>query len=141
MVSGVSFRAGALDSARDILDQPQKHSKPAGAQTAPEAKADEYVKPKKKHTVRNVIIGSLVAAAAVVGGLVAGHKLGGFNKIIEKVGTDATGFKKFLGQAAEKANTAGEWITAKGVKAFEAVKGLFKKGGEGAGAEGAGAAS
>ena len=40
MVSGVSFRAGALDSARDILDQPQKHSKPAGAQTDPEAKAD-----------------------------------------------------------------------------------------------------
>ncbi len=129
MVSGVSFRAGALDSARDILDQPQKHSRPAGA-AAPEAKADEYVAPKKKHTVRNAIIGTLVAAAAVVGGLVAGHKLGGFNKVVEKVGADATGFKKFLGQAAEKANTAGEWLAAKGVKAFETVKGLFKKGEE-----------
>ncbi len=129
MVSGVSFRAGALDSARDILDQPQKHSRPAGA-AAPEAKADEYVAPKKKHTARNAIIGTLVAAAAVVGGLVAGHKLGGFNKVVEKVGADATGFKKFLGQAAEKANTAGEWLAAKGVKAFETVKGLFKKGEE-----------
>ena len=129
MVSGVSFRAGALDSARDILDQPQKHSRPAGA-AAPEAKADEYVAPKKKHTARNAIIGTLVAAAAVVGGLVAGHKLGGFNKVVEKVGADATGFKKFLCQAAEKANTAGEWLAAKGVKAFETVKGLFKKGEE-----------
>ncbi len=130
MVSGVSFRAGALDSARDILDQPQKHSRPAGA-AAPEAKADEYVAPKKKHTARNAIIGTLVAAAAIVGGLVAGHKLGGFNKVIEKAGAEGAGkVMKFLGQAAEKANTAGEWLAAKGVKAFETVKGLFKKGEE-----------
>ena len=144
MVSGVSFKAGALDSARDILDQPQKHSKPAGAQTAPESRTDEYVKPKKKHTVRNAIIGTLAAAAVIVGGLVAGHKLGGFKKVIEKVGTDATGFKKFLGQAAEKANKAGEAIVNFGKDAWTRVTKMFKKGAEGAegaGAEGGGAVS
>ena len=136
MLNNVSFRAGALDSARD--DQPQKYAKQPNAQGAPTGpESDTFVKPKKKHTVRNAIIGTLVAAAAIAGGLVAGHKLGGFRKLIDKAGAaDAGKVAKFIGAAAEKLNGAGEWLATKGTNAWNAVTGMFKKGAKGA-AEGA----
>ncbi len=135
MLNNVSFRAGALDSAKDILNQPQKYAKQPNAQGAPTGpEADAFVKPKKKHTVRNAIIGSLVAAAAVVTGLVVGHKMGGFNKLIEKAGAEgAGGFAKFAGKAAEYGEKAGEWLTKQGSNAWKTVTGMFKKGAEGAG--------
>lgn len=138
MVNNVSFRAGALDSAKDIMNQPQKYAKQPNAQGAPTGpEADTFVKPKKKHTVRNAIIGTLAAAAVVVGGLVAGHKLGGFTKLIEKAGAaDAGKVAKFMGSAAEKLNGAGEWLATKGTNAWKAVTGMFSKGAKDA-AEGA----
>lgn len=141
MLNNVSFRAGALDSARDIMDQPQKYAKQPNAQGAPTGpEADAFVKPKKKHTVRNAIIGTLVAAAAIVGGLVAGHKTGYFSKLIDKAGAEGAGkMMKGLGSVSEKLNVAGEWLATKGSNAWKAVTGMFKKGAEGA-AEGAGEA-
>ena len=135
MLNNVSFRAGALDSARDIMDQPQKYAKQPNVQGAPTGPdADAFVKPKKKHTVRNAIIGTLVAAAAIAGGLLAGHKTGYFTKLIDKAGAaDAGKVAKFMGTAAEKLNGVGEWLATKGSNAWKAVTGMFKKGAEGAG--------
>ena len=130
MLNNVSFRAGALDSARDIMDQPQKYAKQPGVKGAPTGpESDTFVKPKKKHSVRNVILGTLATAAVVIGGLVAGNKLGWFNKLIDKAGaTDAKKVTKFMGAAAEKLNVAGEWLATKGTNAWKAVTGMFSKG-------------
>lgn len=135
MLNNVSFRAGALDSAKDILNQPQKYAKQPNAQGAPTGpEADAFVKPKKKHTVRNAIIGSLVAAAAVVTGLVVGHRMGGFNTLIEKAGAEGAGsFAKFAGKAAEYGEIAGEWLTKQGSNAWKAITGMFNRGGKEAG--------
>ncbi len=135
MVNNVSFRAGALDSARDIMNQPQKYAKQPNAQGAPTGpEADTFVKPKKKHTVRNVILGTLAAAAVVVGTLVAGNKLGWFNNLINKAGAEGAGkIMKGAGSVAEKLNVAGEWLADKGTKAWNAVTGMFSKGAKEAG--------
>lgn len=135
MLNNVSFRAGALDSAKDIMNQPQKYAKQPNAQ-GPQAgpEADTFVKPKKKHTVRNVILGTLATAAVVIGGLVAGHKMGGFSKLIDKAGAEGAGkIMKGAGSVAEKLNVAGEWLAKQGSNAWKAVTGMFKKGAEGAG--------
>lgn len=129
MVNGVSFRAGAMDSAKDILNQPQTHSKPQSGQSAQTgATTDEFVKP-KKHGVRNAIIGTLAAAAVVIGGLVAGHRMGKFTKLVGAASAEgAKGFTKFAGKMAGYAETAGKSLNEWGVAGWKAVTGLFNKG-------------
>lgn len=125
MVNGVSFRAGALDSAKDVWSQPQTHSRPQAAQ--PTA-ADTFVQPKKKNKVLKAVIGTLAAAAVVVGGLVAGHKMGGFTKLIDKAGAEgANGFTKKLGAVAEYGKQWGKAICDFGDSALKTVKGWFPK--------------
>lgn len=125
MVNGVSFRAGALDSAKDVWNQPQTHSRPQAAQ--PTA-ADTFVQPKKKNKVLKAVVGTLAAAAVVVGGLVAGHKMGGFTKLIEKAGAEGAGkFAKILGTVAEHGEKWGKAICEFGVNALDKVKGWFPK--------------
>ena len=125
MLSSVSFRAGALDSARDVWNQPQTHSKPQVAQTAT---TDAFVQPKKKNKVLKAVLGTLAAAAVVVGSLVAGHKMGGFTKLIEKAGAEGAGkFAKTLGTVAEHGEKWGKAICEFGVNALDKVKNLFPK--------------
>lgn len=130
MVSGVSFRGGALDSARDIINNPQAQQKPQTAPAQEGPKADTFVKPKKKHTALKVIGGLVATAALVVGGLVAGHKLGGFEKLAKAASKDgANVVVKYANRAAEamKLDNAGKKISEWGKAGFDAVKGLFGK--------------
>ena len=92
MIGSVSFRSGALDSARDILNNPQAQQKPQAAPAQEGPKADTFVKPKKKHTALKVIGGLVAAAAVVIGGLVAGHKLGSFAKLADAAAKEVVAF-------------------------------------------------
>ena len=69
-VSNVSFRAAAPAS-EDFLSRPGAYSKPE--QNVMPANADT---PKKKSSALKVIIGTVIAAAAILGGLYAAHKYG-----------------------------------------------------------------
>lgn len=133
MVS-VSFRAGAMDSARDILNNPQAQSRPQAGQGAQAGSAtDEFVKPKKKHGFLKAAVGTIVGAAVVAGALFAGHKYGAFTKLVEAGAKDGAGaVAKYAGKAAAGLNVAGEWIATKGKAVVEFAKNIFKKGGEGA---------
>ena len=120
MIGNVSFRSGALDSARDILNNPQAQQKPQAAPAQEGPKADTFVKPKKKHT-----------ALKVIGGLVAGHKLGGFKKLADAAAKDGAGtITKWTDKAVAgmKLDKAGETLTNWGEAGIKAVKGLFGKG-------------
>src|SRR5574344_2082818 len=110
MVSGVSFRGPSMESAKDILNQPQTFANPNGAAPAGQPAADTFVGP-KKHKARNVILGTLATAAVVVGGLAAAHHFGGFAKAIEKLAPkegELTGVRKFATTACNKLDKAGE---------------------------------
>ena len=131
MVNGVSFRGGSLDSARDIINKPQAQQKSQTAPAQEGPQADTFVKPKKKHTALKVI-GSLVATAAVIAGsLIAGHKLGGFEKLAAAAGKEGAGkVAKLANQAVEgmKLDKAGKALTGWGEAGIKAVKGLFNRG-------------
>lgn len=131
MIGNVSFRSGALDSARDILNNPQAQQKPQAAPAQEGPKADTFVKPKKKHTALKVIGGLVATAAVVIGGLVAGHKLGGFKKLADAAAKDGAGtITKWTDKAVTgmKLDKAGETLTNWGKAGINAVKGLFGKG-------------
>lgn len=133
MVSGVSFRGSSLDSARDILNKPQAQQKPETNQSQQAPTADGFVKPKKKHTALKVIGGLVAAAAVVIGGLVAGHKLGGFKKLADAATKDGAGtITKWVDKAVTgmKLDKAGETLTNWGKAGINAVKGMFGKGAE-----------
>lgn len=127
-VSGISFRAGSCtDSARDVLNQPQKHtSSPQSAAQAPEAAPVK----KKSNKFLKAVAGVVVTAAVIAGGLAAGKYFGGFDKLIKYAGEDAKGFKAGLKTVANWGNTAGNALIGWGRTACDAVTGLFKKGGE-----------
>lgn len=132
MVSGVSFRGPSLESARDILNNPQSQQRQQAAPANNAPAADAFVKP-KKHSFLKAAVGTIVAAAVIAGGLVAGHKLGGFDKLVAAGAKDGANIvAKYAGKAAKGLNTAGQAIADFGVKAFESVKGLFGKGAEAA---------
>lgn len=123
MVSGISFRANSTTSARDLINKPQ-----AQTRTTQDAVVNQPVKPKKKHTALKVIGGLVAAAAVIAGSLVAGHKLGGFQKIIDMAGKDGAGkMTKWAGTAAGYLNQGGEFITKHATTAWNAVKGFFSK--------------
>ena len=123
MVSGISFRANSTTSARDLINKPQ-----AQTRTTQNPVVDQPVKPKKKHTALKVIGGLVAAAAVIAGGLVAGHKLGGFQKIVDMAGKDGAGkMTKWAGTAAKYLNKGGEFITNHATTAWNAVKGFFSK--------------
>ncbi len=133
MVSGVSFRGSSLDSARDILNKPQAQQKPQAGPSQQAPAADTFVKPKKKHTALKVIGGLVAAAAVVIGGLVAGHKLGGFKKLADAATKDGAGtITKWVDKAVTgmKLDKAGETLTNWGKAGINAVKGMFGKGAE-----------
>lgn len=132
MVSGVSFRGSSLDSARDILNKPQAQQKPQ-AGPSQQTPADTFVKPKKKHTALKVIGGLVATAAVVIGSLVAGHKLGGFEKIATAAAKDGAGtIAKWADKAVKgmKLDKAGEALTRWGEAGIKAVKGMFGNGSE-----------
>lgn len=123
MVSGISFRANSTTSARDIINKPQ-----AQTRTTQNPVVDQPVKPKKKHTALKVIGGLVAAAAVIAGGLVAGHKLGGFQKIVDMAGKDgANKVTKWAGTAAKYLDKGGEFIKNNATTAWNAVKGFFSK--------------
>lgn len=133
MVSGVSFRGSSLDSARDILNKPQAQQKPQAGPAQEGPKADTFVKPKKKHTALKVIGGLVAAAAVVIGGLVAGHRLGGFKKLADAAAKDGAGtITKWVDKAVTgmKLDKAGETLTNWGKAGINAVKGMFGRGAE-----------
>ena len=133
MVSGVSFRGSSLDSARDILNKPQAQQKPQAGPSQQAPVADTFVKPKKKHTALKVIGGLVAAAAVVIGGLVAGHKLGGFKKLADAATKDGAGtITKWVDKAVTgmKLDKAGETLTNWGKAGINAVKGMFGRGAE-----------
>lgn len=70
-VSNVSFRASA-PTQEDFLSRPGAYSKPE--QNVMPANADT---PKKKSSALKVIVGTVIAAAAILGGLYAAHKYAG----------------------------------------------------------------
>ena len=123
MVNGISFRA-CTDSARDMLNQPQTHSRP---QAAAEAPAMEAPKKKKGNKFLKALAGVVVAAAVVTAGLAAGKHFKGFDKIIEKVGADATGVKSWIKTGAEYANKGGEAIIGFGKTVCNAIKNILPK--------------
>lgn len=133
MVSGVSFRGSSLDSARDILNKPQAQQKPQAGPSQQAPASDTFVKPKKKHTALKVIGGLVAAAAVVIGGLVAGHKLGGFKKLADAATKDGAGtITKWVDKAVTgmKLDKAGETLTNWGKTGINAVKGMFGRGAE-----------
>ena len=133
MVSGVSFRGSSLDSARDILNKPQAQQKPQAGPSQQAPATDAFVKPKKKHTALKVIGGLVTTAAVVIAGLVAGHKLGGFEKIATAAAKDGAGtIAKWTDKAVKgmKLDKAGETLTKWGEAGIKAVKGMFGKGAE-----------
>ncbi len=123
MLSPISFRAGSLESAKDILDQPQAFAGP-GSSSAP--KADTFEGPKKKHSVAKAVAGTVITAAVIAGGLAATHHFGGFAKLAEKF-TGEGKVSKFASKALGGLDTAGKFIKDSAVKGYEAVKGLFAK--------------
>lgn len=131
MVSGVSFRGGALDSARDIINNPQAQQRPQTAPAQEGPQADTFVKPKKKHKALKVIGGLVATAAVVAGALVAGNKMKGFEKLATAAGKDgANVVVKYADKAvkAMKLDKAGEALVGWGEAGIKAVKGLFGKG-------------
>ena len=65
-VSNVAFRANENPLPEDFLSRPGAYAKPMQETPAQQ--------PKKKHTALKVIVGLIVAAAAIAGGLYAAHK-------------------------------------------------------------------
>ena len=126
---GVSFR-GAMDSARDILSAPQANSRP---QTATVSNPATVEVPKKKSKLGKIILGTVAAAAVVIGGLAAGKHFGIFDKVVNWAGKADT--SKFLGKmqswagkAGEAMNTAGGKIMEWGTAAYKTLTVWFGKG-------------
>jgi len=135
MLNSVSFRSGATESARDIIGQPQKNARTQTVQ--PQVDMQAAPAKKKSNKVLKAIAGTVAAAIVVAGGLAAGKHFGAFDKLIAMGAKEGAGnVAKWAGKAGEYMNTAGEWLVANGKKAWGAIAGLFKKGGE-AVAEGA----
>src|SRR5574344_1911958 len=132
MVSGVSFRGPSMESAKDILNQPQTFANPNGAAPAGQPAADTFVGP-KKHKARNAFLGTLATVAIVAGGLAATHHFGGFTKAIEKLAPkegELTGVRKFATTACDYMDTAGKTLCGWGKSGYNWVKGVFGKGAE-----------
>lgn len=138
MVSGVSFRANnTMQSARDILNNPQAQTRSQGAQSAPAAGTEMAPAPKKKHTALKVIGGLVAAAAIIATGLGVTHGKGGFEKLAEAAAkTDAGKITQWANKAvtACRLDKAGEFIATNATKCWNAVAGIFKKGAEEGGA-------
>lgn len=123
-VSNVSFRASERKAWNDPnvnFDAPQAYPRQAESATQAEPK-------KKSHKLLKTVVGLAVAAAAVAGAMVAGNKLGWFNKLAQSAGKD------WIKNSAEWLNNSGERIAEFGVNCFNKVKGLFKGAEEATGA-------
>jgi len=125
MVSGVSFRGGSLESAKDILDQPQAFAGPQSSSAATKPEGDTFESP-KKHKVAKAVAGTVITAAVVAAGLAVTHHFGGFTKLAEKFTGEGT-VSKYASKAIGGLDKAGEFVKKYAVKGFEAVKGLFAK--------------
>lgn len=125
MLNNVSFRAGALDSARDLINQPQKHSNPQQAQMSTEVPP----KAKKSNKLVKALVGTAIGAAVIAAGLALGNKYNAFEKLIAMGTKEGAGtVSKWIGKAGELMNTGGEKIIGLATKAWTGIKGLVGKG-------------
>ena len=112
-VSNVSF--GQTTASKPVdLNAPQKYPRPDASvpQAEPKKKSNKFLK---------AVAGLVVAAAVVTGAMVAGNKLGWFDKLAQSAG------KNWIKNSAEWLNNSGEKIAEFGMNCFNKVKGLFSK--------------
>ena len=126
MVSPVSFRATTAANFQEMLRRPQTYAEqPAAASTI-------NAGGKKKGGVGKKLLGVLVAAAAIAGGLVFGHKKGYFtnNKITNETIKKGLGYLdkageavlKYAGAAKNKVVEGFNWVKGKGAEIIGNLK-------------------
>ena len=127
MVSPVSFRATTQTSFQDMINRPQTYAeKPAAA-------ANIHGTEKKKGGLGKKLLGLLVAAAAVAGGMIAVNKnMSKITPLLEKVKNER--IAGWLKTGANKVSGWGEKIASGATTAIEFIKtksteiiGKFKK--------------
>lgn len=120
MVSPVSFRANTASSFQEMLKRPQTYAEqPAAASTINDGE-------KQKSGIGKKLLGVLVAAAAIGGGLVFGHKKGIFtnpnikNETIKKglgyLDDAGKAVLKYAGVAKDKIIEGFNWAKGKGAE-------------------------
>ncbi len=126
MLNNVSFGSNAGVFDKPNLTRPQTYTKPS---VAPASQPPVPPEGPKKSNVGKIILGTLAAAAAVAGLLVAGNKTGVLKNVGQHIPENWKNAKmlQFAKEPAKKAlagmDKAGGAIADVAVKGYEAVKG------------------